>query len=75
MLFADNREILEIKDVYLYQKGEIYERPQIDKDGSISGNLRMIVPGVRLSPVLPISNGKAVIPQLISFDNDHLEIT
>lgn len=75
-LFANNAAITEIKDMYLYQKGEVYEQPNVMADGSIEGQLKMIAPGIRLSTVLPFKgkNGTPVIrPNIL--ETDHLEIT
>ena len=75
-LFADNIGIAELRDMYLYQKGEIYEQPNVMADGTIEGRLSMIAPGIRLSTVLPFKGktGSPIIrPNIL--ETDHLEIT
>lgn len=75
-LFVDNKEFVELRDVYLYQKGEIFERARVMADGSIGGQLRSVAPGVRLNAVMPLNKKrKMLIVQLNTFENEHLEIT
>ena len=64
-----------LKNVYFYQKGEIYEWAKVNPDGSIKGKLNVIATGIRLNPVLPIEKGKTVAMQFNTFESDHLEIT
>lgn len=75
-LFVDNNEFVELRDVYLYQKGEIFEWARVMADGSICGEIRAVAPGIRLNAAMPLNkNGKMLIAQLHTFENEHLEIT
>lgn len=75
-LFANNSSVAAVRDMYLYQKGEIYEQPEKMADGAMKGQIRMIAPGIRLSTAFPVqeNNGTAIIRANI-LNTDHLEIT
>ena len=75
ILFAGETELFNLNNVYLYQKGDIFEKYQNNSDDSVFGRLKMLAPGIRVNPVLPIPDGKMIIPQLITFENTHLEIS
>lgn len=76
ILFADGLGVAEAGDMYIYQKGEIYERGSVMPDGSIEGQIRTLAPGVRINAVMPFKKErKSMIIQLHTFENEHLEIT
>lgn len=75
-LFVDNKEFASLRDIYLYQKGEIYEQVRVMADGSMGGQIGTVAPGIRLNAVMPPDKkGKMLITRLNTFENEHLEIT
>lgn len=73
VLLAGNRILSELTDVYHYQKGEIYENGREYDERQLYGEMKMLAPGVSVSPVFQLGD-KKVIPKLITFETEHLEI-
>lgn len=77
LLCADGRSIVELKNVYYYQKGEIFQQAEVFSDGSIGGTLSSLSPGIKLSAVMPPIGPKHQRLTIRPITNElpHLEIT
>ncbi len=72
-LLSNDVVLSELTDVYHYQKGEIYEKSREYSESQLYGEVKMLAPGVRVSPVFRLRD-KNVIPKIITFENEHMEI-
>lgn len=60
-MFRNGDEALVLDDVYLYQYGEEYILANQNEDGSITGELTSIAPGIRRNIVAKLGNREVVL--------------
>lgn len=72
-LVANDNEICDVSEMYLYQSGKIYQNSTVCHNDEIVGDIVNIAPGIKLNAVLTIGGKKITIEGKFPED-DHLEI-